>query len=92
MAVSDNASVYTSTTGLGVPATYNGSTAVEVIFEKPDGDALEVAGTRPRAYGAAAVFPVAAIGKTLLVNGTTYTIRDRRPMDDGLFVELELQE
>jgi hypothetical protein len=31
------------------------------------------------------------VNKTLLVNGVTYTIRNREPMDDGAFVLLQLQ-
>jgi hypothetical protein len=80
-----------STSGHAHEATYDGATAVKVIFDAAYSPELGVAGTNPIAIGKASVFPAAAVGKTLLVNGVTYTIRNREPQDDGAFVLLQLQ-
>lgn len=82
-----------STYGHAVSATYNGSTAVKVIHDKAYLDALGVAGNNPVAVGKASDFAIpTAIGKTLLIGSTTYTIRNVRPLDDGAFVALELTD
>jgi hypothetical protein len=72
-------------------ATYDGATAVKVIFDNEYLEQLGIAGTGPVALGKAATFPANAVGKTLLVNGTSYTIRGREPVDDGAFVRLTLK-
>lgn len=80
-----------STTGLALDATYDGATAVKVIFDNGYLEQFGLAGTRPTALGKASDFPAAAVGKTLLVNATTYTIKGREPQDDGAFVLLTLK-
>ena len=77
--------------GLADPGTYDGATAVAVLFDNDYLEALGVAGTRPAAIGKASVFPAAAVGKTLLVNATTYTIKGREPITDGAIVVLTLK-
>ena len=67
------------------------NTAVSVIFDQAYLEQLEVAGTNPAATGKASVFPAAAVGKTLTIAGTIYTIINREPIDDGAFVRLQLQ-
>ena len=71
-------------------ATYNGATAVNVIFDAAYLEQLGISSTNPVALGKASDFPAAAVNKTLLINGTTYTIRDRQPQDDGAMVLLQL--
>jgi hypothetical protein len=78
-----------------VAATYNGATTVYVIFDNEHRLAHDmVSSVNPVAVGKASDFPVsgAPVGKTLLIFGTTYTIRDRQPMDDGAFVMLQLEK
>lgn len=77
--------------GLADPGTYDGATAVAVIFDAAYLEQFGIAGTGPQAVGKASVFPASAVGKTLLINGTTYTIRGREPIDDGAFVRLTLK-
>ena len=74
-----------------VAGTYDGATAVSVIFDNAYLEQLGVAGTRPLATGKATDFPAAAVSKTLVISGTTYTIRAREPTDDGAFVLLQLE-
>lgn len=81
-----------SVTGHALDATYDGSTAVKVIFDNAYLQQLDIAGTRPAALGKASVFPAAAVGKTLLIGATTYTIKGREPVDDGAFVLLTLKD
>lgn len=77
--------------GLADPATYDGSVAVAVLFDNEYFGALGMAGTQPEALGMASVFPENAVNKTLLINGVTYTIHRREPMDDGVVVRLKLR-
>jgi hypothetical protein len=76
---------------LAEDATYDGATAVRVFFDAAYQEALGMAGTNPVALGKASDFPAAAVGKTLLVSGVTYTIRNREPVDDGALVRLQLE-
>lgn len=80
------------TSGHALEALYDGATAVNVIFDEAYLDQLGIAGTRPAALGKASTFPAAAVGKTLLLAGTTYTIKGREPVDDGAFVLLTLKK
>lgn len=82
---------FNTSTGFALDATYDGVTAVKVIFDNGYLEQLGIAGTRPAAMGKASDFPAAAVGKTLLVGGTTYTIRGREPQDDGALVLLSLK-
>lgn len=78
--------------GHAVAGTYDGATAVSVIFDNEHLLAHDMVSTsNPAAIGLASVFPAAAVTKTLAIAGVTYTIRDRQPMDDGALVRLELE-
>jgi hypothetical protein len=79
---------FDTVTGHAVAATYDGATAVDVIFDAAYLEQFGVAGVRPVAVGKASVFPAAAVGKTLLIGATTYTIKGREPIDDGAIVAL----
>ena len=72
-------------------AIYNSSTEVRVIFDNTFLSQLGIAGTNPAALGQAIDFPAAAVGKTLKIGTTTYTIRGREPQDDGAVVLLQLE-
>lgn len=87
----DLAPFFDAVFGFAVAATYDGATSVNVIFDNGYLEQLGIAGTRPSALGKATDFPAAAVGKTLLVNGTTYTIKGREPQDDGALVLLTLK-
>lgn len=90
---SEDLSAYFRTQDFGVAATYDGATTVNVIFDNEYLEQMGVAGTGPAALGRASDFPEnTAIGKTLLINGTTYTIRGREPLDDGQIVVLRLAD
>jgi hypothetical protein len=73
-----------------VAATSSKATAVKVIFDAAYIDTLGMTATNPAALGKASDFPASAVGKTLLIGATTYTIRSRQPQDDGAFVLLQL--
>jgi hypothetical protein len=67
-------------------------TTVNVIFDREHLLAHEmVSVANPVATGKASDFPEAAVGRTLEIADTVYTIRDRRPIDDGAFVSLQLE-
>lgn len=73
--------------------TYDGATVVSVIFDNEYRLAHDmVSTTDPVVIGKASVFPAAAVTKSLLVDGVTYTIRDRQPIDDGAMVRLQLEK
>jgi hypothetical protein len=74
-------------------ALYDGSTQIRVIFDRAYLDQFGgmVAGARPVALGVAADFPVAAIGKTLVIKSVTYKIIAREPQDDGALMLLRLE-
>lgn len=79
------------TYGFASASTYDGATSVNVIFDNAYLEQLGLAGTRPAALGKASDFPAAAVGKTILIGATTYTIKGREPIDDGAFVLLTLK-
>ena len=74
-----------------VAATLQGGAAVNVIFDAEYIAELGMAGTNPAALAKAADVSAANIGQTLTINAVAYTIRNRRPLDDGATVLLELQ-
>lgn len=91
MFTEDLTAFFDATTGHALDATYDGATAVKVIFDAAYLEQLGMAGTKPAAVGKASDFPAAAVTKTLLISGTTYTIRGREPIDDGALVLLTLK-
>lgn len=67
------------------------ASTVKVLFDRAYAEQFGVAGTNPFATGKASDFPAATTeGGTLVISGTTYTIRVRQPVDDGAFVMLQL--
>jgi hypothetical protein len=80
-----------SASEFGLAATYNGATAAVVIFDNEYVEAVTgIAGTNPVALGKSTDF-ADPVGKTLLISAVTYTIRNKRPIDDGAVVALELE-
>lgn len=90
MAFSEDLSVFFDTDDFAVEALYNSATTVNVLFDENYVDPFGVSGTRPAAWGRASDF-VSPVGNPLVVNGTTYTIREREPQDDGAVVLLKLE-
>lgn len=73
-------------------AVYDGGATKNVIFDRSYLDQFGVvAGAAPVALGPASEFPQACIGKTLVIRGTTYTIRSREPQADGAVVLMKLE-
>lgn len=74
----------------GVYDAAGANTAVSVIKDQAYLEQFGVAGSNPVALGKASVFPAAAVGKTLTIAGVVYVIKNREPLDDGAFVQLQL--
>lgn len=75
----------------GDDAVYDGATDVKVWFDRAYIEAATgVASTDPVALGKASDFASPA-GKTLVISGTSYTIRNAQPQDDGAIVLLQLE-
>lgn len=63
----------------------------QVIFDESYAAELGIAATNPAAIGRASDFGASVtVDGTLLINGTTYTIRERELLDDGATVRLQL--
>lgn len=79
--------------GFALNATLQGGAAdaVQVILDREYLAQLGVAGTDPVALVQATQVAAGDIGKTLTIAAVVYTIRNRRPLDDGAVVALELQ-
>jgi hypothetical protein len=91
VAATENRAQYLRQADFAVAATYNGVTAVSVIFDEPNAASADLDGTNPTALGDSVDFPSNCIGKTLTIGATTFTIRAREPVDDGAFVTLQLE-
>ena len=93
MSFTEDPDVFLDTDMFAVDATYDGATAVKVIFDNAYLEGVDIAGTNPVATGKASDFPAGTcIGKTLVIGAVTYKIRVRQPVDDGLFVQLQLEQ
>lgn len=73
-------------------ATFDGVNAVRVFYDRAYRLDLGMAGADPRARGRKTEFPSAAacVGKTLVIQGTTFTIANWEEVDDGAEVEMPL--
>lgn len=68
-----------------------GTTAVRGLFDREYIRSLEmVSGANP-VFLIDAADTAAAVGSTIAIAGTSYTIRDREPVDDGATVRLQLE-
>lgn len=91
MPFDEDLSVFLDAAEFATAATYNGSISVSVIHDAEYLESMGIAGTSEAALGRAADF-AAPVGKTLLIGAVTYTIRNKRPLEDGALVVLELEK
>jgi len=90
MAFNEDLDVFFNVDDFAVEATYDAS-PVNVIFDRAYLQTLGiVAGTDPQCLAKASDIPSDAVGETIVISGTTYTIRSREPQDDGAIVLLQL--
>lgn len=76
---------------LAVSGTVSGTT-VPGFFDREYVRGLDmVSGANP-VFRIKATDTVAAVGSTIAIAGTNYTIRDREPLDDGAEVLLQLEK
>lgn len=91
MAFTEDLSAFFDTDDFAIAATV-GATTVNVIFDREYIDAVgRVSSANPVAL-AKASDAAAAVGATITISGTAYTIRDRQPQDDGAVVLLQLEK
>lgn len=88
---SEDLAAFFDTDAFATSATYNGSTAVSVIYSAPGADAFGIGGTVPEAMVAAADVDADPRGKALVIQGTTYTIREFTPDLTGRVLTLKLE-
>ena len=92
---SENLDAFVNEDEHAVAAVYDAAganTAVSVIFDEPHLEEVDIGGTNPTAAAKASAIPATgAIGKTLTIGATVFTIRARQPIDDGAFVRLQLE-
>lgn len=88
----EDLSVFFDADEFAIAATLQGGGTVNVLFDNEYTRALDmVASTDPVAVARAADVAAGDVNKTLTINGTAYTIRDRQPIDDGAMVRLQLE-
>ena len=68
-----------------------GTVTIPVIFDASFLRALDVVSTVNPVALAKAEDDDAAVGATITIDGTAYTIRNREPLDDGAVVLLQLE-
>lgn len=86
----ESLSAFFNTGDFAVEARLASGAVVNVIFDAAFLANLGVAGTNPQALAIAAEVPASAIGAAITIEGTAYTVRNRRVIDDGSVVVLEL--
>lgn len=92
MAFTEDLTAFFGTADFAVAATLQGGSTVNVIFDEDYVEAFDrVSTTNPVCLARASDIGAANVGQTLVVNGTTYTIRDRQPIDDGSVVRVQLE-
>jgi hypothetical protein len=73
--------------GFSVNALYNGSSTIQVIFDRAYFEdrpgSAGIGSSQPMALAIEADVPAAAQGDTLVINGTTYTVTEP-PQPDGV--------
>jgi hypothetical protein len=92
MAFTEDLSVFFDTGDFAIAAAYDGDTTVNVIFDRAFINSVTgVFATNPVAMVVASDIDEDPTGKTLLISGTTYTIRKHEPQDDGAVTLLHLE-
>lgn len=88
----EDLTVFFRNADFALAATYDGATTIQVIFDRAYLSQLGVvAGTNPVALCPASSVAADPTGKTLVISGTTYTIRGFEPQDDGAVLLLQLE-
>ncbi len=97
MAFTEDPTEFLATADFATAMTYKplgvgSGTTVNVIFDEPDQDHLGITGTRPTVRGQASDFVGMRNTDTLTNGSTVYRIVEMRPVDDGTFVDLQLEK
>lgn len=87
----EDLAAYFDTDAFATVATYNGTTQVSVIYSAPGGDTFGIGSTVPEAMVVASDVAADPRGKTLVISGTTYTIREFTPDLTGRVLSLKLE-
>jgi len=91
----DLTAFYDPLNGFASAAVYDAAganTALNVIFDEPHLEMVDIGGTNPVARARAVDIPATGWkGKTLTVGAASFTIEARQPIDDGAEVLLQLQ-
>lgn len=91
MPFQENVNQFFQTGDFAHAASYDGGTIVNGHFDAAYSDPTgSIASVSPMFECPAADIPAAGVGKTLIVDGVTYTIKNRIPLDDGAIVRLIL--
>lgn len=72
-------------------ATYDTDTTVSVIYSAPGVDAFNIGSTAPEAMVIASAVDADPRGKTLVIDGSTFTIREFTPDLTGRVLTLKLE-
>lgn len=85
---------FLNTAEFAVPATLPDGRSVNVIYDCGFDELLAQAfeGRQIMAYGLTSDLDSLRHGHTIVIEGKTYTIDERKPQDDGKFTELLLRE
>lgn len=87
----DLAAFFATTQGFAQSASTGWGATIAVILDAAHLEQLGVSSVDPRALARASDVGADRVGQTITIAGATYTIRDRKPLDDGALVELELE-
>lgn len=91
--LTEDLDVFFNTAEMAVSATYDTSNTIAVIFDRAFLDQLGVvAGTEPVALVQATDVAADPVGKPIIINSVTYSIRGFEPQDDGAILLLRLQK
>lgn len=77
--------------GFATVATYDTDTTVSVIYSAPGADAFNIGATTPEAMIVASSIDADPRGKALVINGSTFTIREFTPDLTGRVLTLKLE-
>lgn len=76
---------------MAIDAVYDNSGTIRVIFDRPYIEAINgISGTNPTAMVITDSIDSNPVGKSLVIDGTEYTIRAFEPIDDGAITLLQL--
>lgn len=86
----EDLTLFFDTAVFATAATLDGDTTVNVIFDAAYLENFGIAGSKPGCLARATDVAVENIGDTLTINAVAYTISNRKPVEDGALVLLEL--